>query len=110
MNRCLWRPISIFMAWSLMLCNGNRTQNALPPTFFYFFGQSLGWRFVTKCFSQTENTCYFDGLLSSPFLPPFLPLWVKHITPNLNPKPKPKPKPTLDPNPKLNLNPDIDCV
>ena len=42
MTRCLWRPISIFMAWLLMLCNGNRTQNALPPTFFFFFGQSLG--------------------------------------------------------------------
>ena len=35
MTRYLWKAISAVMAWSLLLCNGKKKQNALPRHFPY---------------------------------------------------------------------------
>ena len=88
MTRCLWLPISIVLAWSLMLCNGNRIQNAIPPNFLHFLDQSIGWRFASECFCQIENTYYFGDVISPPLLP-FPVFSSKTHTGKANPRPNP---------------------
>ena len=67
MARCLCRPMSIVLIACIspfVLCNGERTQNALPRPF-YVTDQSPGWR----CVGVFDSTCYLDGVFSSRFLP-----------------------------------------
>ena len=46
--RCLWRPILIVCIWSLVLCNGKRTPNALPRPFCTFL---ISHQIGIVCFS-----------------------------------------------------------
>ena len=72
-TRQLCKTISVVMIWSLLLCNGKRTQNALPRHFPYFLDESLDWRFVGAFVKVTVKHmllwwCPYFLLLSSPFV------------------------------------------
>ena len=63
----LWRPMSVVLIvcmWPFVLCNGKRTQNALPLPFSTVF--SLIGRYM--CVGICEHKSSLYGVVSSPFL------------------------------------------